>query len=68
MTWLIKVVQKHPPMQGQRNGRAKLRDEDIIAIRSAHSKGESGSELARNYKVNPNAISRIVRKVSWIHV
>jgi hypothetical protein len=48
--------------------RSKLRNEDIIQIRSRYTKGISQSELGREYKVAQSTIWRIVNSQRWKHI
>ena len=55
------------------NGKSKLKEEDVICIRSAYqprSKGQASNrkELALKYGVSPNLISKIVSGAIWTHI
>lgn len=59
--------------EGQRNGegnpRAKLKNDDVKAIRSVASQGlMTTSRLARAYDVSPSTIRNIVLKQRWTHL
>jgi hypothetical protein len=58
--------QGHP---GSGNGRAKLTDDDVIAIRRAFT-GRYGqqSELAREYGVTSAQVSKVVKRQTWTHL
>lgn len=52
-------------MLGERNGRAKLTTESVIAIRESRA---SSYELALRYGVSPMTIQRVRRGANWGHV
>lgn len=54
-----------PSKSGVSNGRSKLKDNDIIEIRSS---GKSSSHLARKYKVTVTSICNIRSGKSWRHI
>lgn len=51
--------------RGIRNGRSKLTEQDVIAIRNGHSTGMSQSDLARAFGVGQTQISNIILRVCW---
>jgi len=54
---------------GVRNGRAKLTDADIVAIRKLHAAGGiTQAALGRQYGVSQAMIGYIVRRKSWKHI
>lgn len=53
---------------GELNAAAKLTEEQVKAIREAHSAGTSQAALGRTYGVSQAQIGRIVRRESWKHV
>lgn len=54
---------------GERNGRAKLRDADVRAIRAACAAGGvSQCALARRFGVDPRQIQRIAQREQWRHL
>jgi len=61
---------------GTSNGRAKLTEDDVLAIRSAYAslprrrrvKRGSLAVLADRYGVTPNLVSMIARRVIWRHL
>jgi hypothetical protein len=53
---------------GVSNGRAKLTEADVYAIRNRHAAGESASDIASAYGMNPTTIRRIVSGRYWSHV
>jgi len=59
-----------PPIGiGEKNGRAKLTESDVLQIRAKYSNGQiTQAELARFYKVTPAMIGYIVRRDYWTHI
>jgi len=55
------------PSRGERNGQAKLRNEDIPIIRAARGK-ISGCEMARRYGVSEHTIRCVLNGWTWRHV
>jgi hypothetical protein len=53
---------------GERNGRAKLRDADVPAIRARIAAGETNITIAKEYGVSDVVISTIRRGTRWKHV
>ena len=54
---------------GDKQPHAKLTDELVREVRHRHStECVSLAELARQYKVSPSTISRVVRRQGWRHV
>lgn len=52
--------------QGENNGRAKLKAEDVLNIRKLHEEGISNSELYKIYpQVTPTSIRAIINKLTW---
>ncbi len=50
------------------DGRAKLTEIDVIAMREARAKGMSTAELARIYGVHEMTASHAIRGLTWKHV
>jgi hypothetical protein len=54
---------------GERQGSAKLKEADVLAIRAQYAAGGVSQEaLGRKYGVTQTMISRIVRNVGWKHL
>ena len=53
------------PSPGARNGRAKLREEDIPKIKELYSLGESQQKIADRFGVYQTTVSRIVTGSGW---
>lgn len=54
--------------RGKQNGAAKLSETDIVEIRQLREQGTSRLELAQQYNVSENNISRITNRKTWRHV
>ncbi len=54
-----------PNKGGEKNGRAKINKDDVIAIRNST---QSNSELGRVYNLSPTTISYIRKRKLWRHV
>lgn len=61
---------RHVPQQmtGSTNGRAKLTEPQVVAIREAHAGGTTQAHLAAQYNVNPITIFRVVNRLTWNHL
>lgn len=53
--------------RGERNGKAKLTDKDVVTIRARLAAGEGGAAIARDFSVSRVAVSRIKRGKAWTH-
>lgn len=58
----------HGGAAGSRNASAKLREEDIPVIRERLARGDVGTAIASDYKVNKSIISKIKRGRTWSHI
>jgi hypothetical protein len=56
-----------PYLRGEYHPAAKLRDEQVIEIRAAHSSGESTRRLAELYGVRRRLITEVVAGRTYIH-
>jgi len=54
--------------KGVRNGRAKLTEVEVLAIREAHEAGRSQRAVARDFGVRPETVGHIVRRKTWTHI
>jgi hypothetical protein len=54
--------------QGERSGRARLTDVQVLAIRQRFADGESQSEIARSLGIGLHLVWQVVRRVSWNHL
>lgn len=60
---------RHRPNRGTNNGRAKLTDDQVVAIRERYNVGDVGvDDLAREYKVGSTTIGQVVRGEKWRHI
>jgi len=59
----------HPETRrGERNGRAKLTESDVRAIREARAAGSTVADLARQYGVSEFSIYGAVSRLTWRNV
>jgi hypothetical protein len=54
--------------RGERNGRAKLDEAKVRAIRAIYGTGPTTIEIANLYGVSNQIVSRIVKREAWSHV
>lgn len=54
--------------RGERNGRAKLTDEQAQEIRRCLESGETGKAVAKRFGISPNTVSRIRNGAGWSKV
>lgn len=54
--------------RGESHARAKLTERQVRDIRSRHATGETRISLAREFKINPSGVSKIVARETWRHV
>lgn len=63
------IIDPKPRRIGEQNGRAKLTEADIVAIRSEYAEGGTGyKKLGIKYGVTTNNIFQIVTRQTWKHV
>lgn len=55
-------------MRAYDHPRAKLTENDVIAIRHRYKRGETLRQLARCFYVSSSTISDVVNRRSWVHV
>lgn len=53
---------------GEDNGRAKIKESDVINIRSLANNGVHYREIAKLYPINPTTVNKIINKKLWCHV
>jgi hypothetical protein len=53
---------------GEKNGRAKVTDNDIQKIRNLYKEGMKQTEIAKIFGIHQTNISRIIRGTSWKHL
>ncbi|MCK5604228.1 HNH endonuclease, partial [Candidatus Pacearchaeota archaeon] len=53
---------------GSKSGTAKLNEEEVLEIRSKSANGVLYKQLAKEYGVQRNTISRIVTRARWKHI
>lgn len=54
--------------KGERHGRAKLTESDVLEIRRLHASGVSQRSLSRKYKMSVASINMIVHRKHWTHI
>jgi hypothetical protein len=54
--------------RGIKNGRSKLDDKKVIAIRAIYGTGPTTIEIAELYGISNQLVSRIVKGEAWTHV
>lgn len=54
--------------RGEQSTFAKLSGSDVLAIRAASARGQSGANLARQYGINPTSISKLLLGKTWRHI
>lgn len=65
----IDAVRNNRTAKGERNGSAKLTEEDVLQIRTKYSKGDASLDmLGTEYGVNLGTIHSIVTGLSWAHL
>lgn len=64
------ISAKHPEYrQGERNGRAKLTEKEVLWIREKYSQKElTQTKLATIFGVTQGLIGHIVRRIAWKHI
>lgn len=56
-------------LRGERAGKSKLKDADVLSIRSRYAAGESNCvELATEYGVYHSCILAVIHRRSWTHI
>lgn len=58
----------HVSCRGEKHGRSKLKDSDVLAIREAAAAGATYHALSGVYGVKELQIQRIVKRESWRHL
>lgn len=54
--------------RGAAHHSAKLTDDQVREIRHRHTNGERQADLAREYRLSDNSVSRLLHRLSWKHV
>ena len=53
---------------GEQRGNSKLKDADVLAIRKRANNGERHANIAKDFPVHKDVISRVVRREIWKHI
>lgn len=62
------MVGKGRKERGEQVNGAKLKASDVLKIRKAYAKGDTGDSLAKQYHVTGDNIRAIVKGKSWLHI
>ena len=55
--------------RGEKNGRSKLTEQDVLKIRSMHEQGVSNSEIYKLYPhLTPTSIRGVINKITWTYL
>lgn len=65
---LLRQKHQHMPWSGEKNGNAKLKEEDIRVIRVLAKQGLTNTTIAIRFSVSSVLISLIVRRKLWKHI
>ena len=61
-------VLKIPPNHGERSGSAKLKEADVLEIRSLARQGHKHSDIARLFNISQSTATRIINGRRWSHL
>ena len=63
-------ARKHPELlpRGEKHGNAKLKENDVVAIRRMYGDGETQSSIGQSFGVSQVLVGRIVNHKIWKHV
>lgn len=53
---------------GEKNGRAKLSEEQVIGIRTRHGEGATRCDLIREFGVSQATITRVLSRSNWANL
>ena len=56
------------PVKGERHGRSKLTEAQVIEIKKLSESGLSSSQIAEFFPVNSRTIRKIISGIKWKHV
>jgi hypothetical protein len=70
VTWKLSIenTREIQPAKGEKSGRSKLTEEQVLEIRDLREKGYGVRQLGRLYKVNHGTIEAIVNRKTWRHI
>ena len=60
-------VKRHRPI-GSKHPKTHLNEQDVIRIRQLRQSGMMVKDIAKEYRMNPRAISAICRRRTWKHI
>jgi len=55
-------------LKGGKNPGSKINEEDVISIRNRYKNNEKVSTLAKEYKITPTSVRRILNRETWKHI
>lgn len=53
---------------GEKHGFARLKENQVLAIRAMYAHGASKRHLGLQYNVNPSTINKVVTRETWKHL
>lgn len=62
------VLKSLNPPRGEKQGKSKLTNNDVIEIRNLYSMGVLQKDIAKKFDVSAKQISVIARKIQWAHI
>ena len=65
---MLDKVKKNRQAKGSKNGKSKLKENDILEIRKMLNSGSTGREIAKQFGIHPSIITRIKHGGIWSHV
>jgi len=65
---MLHAMKRGLGLSGERNNLSKLTKEKVLEIRDRIWRGEKGIDLAKEFGVRPEAISKIKLRKSWKHI
>lgn len=68
MDGVLQALRTGPKAKGTKNGRAKLTELDVKAIRLGYEWGQTQTRLAAMFGVSQHTVSCVVRRKAWAHV
>ncbi len=55
-------------LRGEKNGRAKVTENDVREIRRRYSRGETQASITKGFNVGKSMINYIVNRKQWVHI
>lgn len=54
--------------RGEKHGRTKLTNADVLTIRARADNGETQTSIAKDFSISQSTVSLIVRREKWTHI